>query len=121
MKKVPKINFKCFIPSVINNFPIKKTKPFDFKWFKKAVDDYKSNKKLEHTSKCPGIISILNFGWIQCAYQDFTIETNGDKKNFKWTSEIDQKSLPNGDLMHDYIFYHPPEQLEKFKPFPNDA
>jgi hypothetical protein len=119
MKEIPKINFKCFIPNVIDNFPIKKTKPSDFKWFKKAIDDYKFNKPLVHTSKCPGIISILNFGWIQYSYQDFTIETNGDKENFKWTSEIDQKSLPNGDLMHDYISYHPPEQLEKLKPFPN--
>jgi hypothetical protein len=118
MKKVLKINFKCCIPDVINNFPIKKTKPNDFKWFKKAIDDYKLNKTSMHTSKCPGIISILNFGWIQYSYQDFTIETNGDKKSFKWSSEIDQKSLPNGDLMHDYISYHPPEQLEKLKPFP---
>ena len=118
MKKVPKINFKCFIPKVINNFPIKKTKPSDFKWFKKAVEDYKFNKTSIHTSKCPGIISILNFGWIQYSYQDFIIETNGDKESFKWNSEIDQKSLPNGDLMQDYISYHPPEQLEKLKPFP---
>jgi hypothetical protein len=119
MKEVPKINFKCFIPNVINNFPIKKTKPFDFKWFKKAVDDYKFNKPVEHTSKCPGIISILNFGWIQYSYQDFTIETNGDKESFKWSSEIDQKSLPNGDLMQDYISYHSKDQLEKYKNFPN--
>ena len=118
MKKIQKINFKCFIPDIINNFPIKKTKPSDFKWFKKAVEDYKFNKPLIHTSKCPGIVSILNFGWIQYSYQDFTIETNGDKENFKWTSEIDQKSLPNGDLLQDYISDHPPDQLEKFKPFP---
>jgi len=118
MKEIPKINFKCFIPDVINNFPIKKTKPSDFKWFKKAVEDYKFNKPLIHTSKCPGIVSILNFGWIQYSYQDFTIETNGDKENFKCTTEIDQKSLPNGDLIHDNISDHPPEQLEKLKPFP---
>ena len=114
----PKINFKCFIPNVINTFPIKKTKPFDFKWFKKARDNYKCSETSIHTSKCPGIISILNFGWIQYSYQDFSIETNGDKESFKWSSEIDQKLLPNGDLMQDYISYHPPEQLEKFKPFP---
>jgi hypothetical protein len=121
MKKIPKIYFKCFIQNVIDNFPIKKTKPSDFKWFKKAIDDYKFNIPLIHTSKCPGIISILNFGWVQYSYQDFTIETNGDKESFKWSSEIDQTSLSGGDLMQDYISYHSKEQLEKYKNFPNDA
>lgn len=120
-KKVPKIIFKCLIPNVINSFPIKKTKPLDFNWFKKAINDYKFNKPVQHTSKCPGITSILNFGWIHYSYQDFIIETNGDKLSFKWRSEIDQKSLLNGHLMGDYISLHPPEQLEKFKPFPNNA
>ena len=52
MKKIQKINFKCFIPDIINNFPIKKTKPSDFKWFKKAVEDYKFNKPYHIFLKC---------------------------------------------------------------------
>lgn len=115
------IKFKCFIPHVIKNFPIKKIKPNDFEWFKKAVNDFKENKNLIHTSKCPGIISILNIGWVQYAYQDFCIETNGDLKSFKWSAEIDQKLLIHGNLMKDYIYYHSSEQLEKFKPFPENV
>jgi hypothetical protein len=112
-----KIIFKCFIPSVIKETPIKKIKPGDFKWFKEAIKDFKNNKPDIHTSKCPGIISIMNTGWIQYAYQNFTIETNGNLKDFIWTSDINQKSLKYGDIMNDYIHYHTPDQLEKFKNF----
>lgn len=121
MKKNKKIVFKCFIPEAAKYFPIEKIKPNNFKWFKKAVNDLKFNKTLPHTAKCPGIISILNTGWIQYAYQDFTIETNGDLKSLKWTSKINQKLLINGDLMQDYVSCHTPDQLEKFKNFPSNT
>jgi branched-subunit amino acid aminotransferase/4-amino-4-deoxychorismate lyase len=48
-------------------------------------------------------------------------ETNGDLKSFKWSAEIDQKLLIHGNLMEDYINYHSSEQLEKFKPFPENV
>ena len=116
-----KVIFKCFIPSVIKETPIKKIKPNDFKWFNEAVKDFKINRPERHTSRCPGIISVMNTGWIQCAYQDFTIETNGNFTDFKWKSKINQKLLKHGEIMKEYINYHSPDQLEKFKPFLNDT
>jgi hypothetical protein len=112
------IKFKSLIPEILKQNPIKKCKPNDFKWFNKTLEDLKRNGPFNiHIGRCPGIISILNKGWIQYSYQDFIIETNGDLESFKWYSEIDQKKLKNGNFLGDYISSHPKEQLQKFKPF----
>ena len=111
------IKFKSLIPEILKDTPIKKCNPNDFEWFKKILNDLKKEPSNFHTGRCPGIISILNRGWIQYAYQDFLIETNGDLENFKWSSSIDQKKLKNGELLGNYISSHPKEQLQKFKPF----
>ena len=117
-----KLIFKSFIPSVIKETPIRKIKPLEFKWIKKAFEDYKKIKeqhfRVMHTAKCPGIMSIMNTGWVQCAYQDLTIKTFGDYSSFSWTSEIDQEKLKYGTVMNQYLNIHTPDQLEKFKPFP---
>jgi len=111
------IKFKCLIPKVLKETPIKNCKPTDFIWFNKIIEDLKNNKNNIHTGRCPGIINILNRGWIHCAYQDFTIETNGDLKSFVWKTKINQAKIKNGEIMSDYISYHSSDQLQKFKPF----
>jgi hypothetical protein len=111
------IKFKCFIPEVIKETPIVKSKPSMFKWFNRAVEDFKKNSKNLHTAKCPGIISVLNQGWIQCAYQDLTITTNGDLNSFKWETTFDQIKTKYGDIISDYVSFHQSDQLEKFKKF----
>jgi hypothetical protein len=117
-----KLIFKSFIPSVIKETPIRKIKPLDFEWIRKTFEDYKKikekNPEAMHTAKCPGIMNVMNVGWIQCAYQDFTIKTFGDYSSFSWASEIDQEKLKYGEVMNQYINVHTPDQLEKFKPFP---
>ena len=110
-----KITFKSFIPNI--EFSLEKNKPINFAWFQKAYQDYKKNfKSMDmHTVRCPGINSIIKTGWIQKTYQDITITTNGDQTDFTWESEIDQKNTEYGDVIGDYVHYHPPAQLDKFR------
>jgi hypothetical protein len=118
-----KIKFRCAIPEVLKSMPIKRCKPSDFNWFKKAIADLKNNKHLYtdpinngHTGKCPGIISVLSTGWIHRAYQEFVIKTDGTGSSFEWRSEIDQKRLKYGFMFQDYVHFHTPEQLDKYRP-----
>ena len=113
------VRFKYFLPKLTKKFPIQKSNIKNFAWFQRALEDYSKHNHLIHTSKCPGIISICNTGWIHYSYQDFIIETDGNLDSFRWSSEINQQK--ESDLLSHYISSHPPEQLEKFKPFPENV
>ena len=110
-----KITFKSFIPNI--EFSLEKNKPINFSWFQRAYQDYKKNfKSMDmHTVRCPGINSIIKTGWIQKTYQDIVITTNGNKTDFTWESKINQKNTEYGDVIGDYVHYHPPAQLDKFR------
>jgi hypothetical protein len=111
-----KIVFKSFLPDI--SFSLEKNKPLNFSWFKKAYEDYKKNfaSMTMHTIRCPGINGIIKTGWVQKTYQDIVITTNGDQKGFTWRSEFDQKNTKYGDVIGDYVHYHTPDQLDKFRP-----
>ena len=110
-----KIIFKSFIPNI--EFSLEKNKPINFSWFQRAYQDYKKNfKSIDmHTVRCSGINSIIKTGWIQKTYQDIVITTNGDQTDFTWESKINQKNTEYGDVIGDYVHYHPPDQLDKFR------
>jgi hypothetical protein len=100
--------------------PITKATHKDFEWVKKAYEDYRENSNMKsHTSKCPGILSIMNMGYIQKTYQDITIMPSGD--GFYWKISINQAALKFGDVISNYVSEHPPEQLYKFKKFPKNT
>ena len=95
--------------------PITEAKPSDLEWFKKLQQDFNQNKKdfikptKRRTSlnRCPGIFGIMGRGWIQRAWQDISIETNGDGQNFSWATPSDQKDLGKGAVgVMDYISTH---------------
>ena len=104
-KKDNKIKFECFIPELIDQNIVSKISLKDFKWHEKARKYYKKNNSLSHISKCPGIIKILNSGWVQKAYQDIKIETNGDRISYKVQMSFDQSQLLSNALGH-YIHIH---------------
>ena len=114
-----KIIFKSFLPDI--SFSLEKNKPLNFSWFKKAYEDFKNNSSHIHTVKCPGINSIIKTGWIQKTYQDIVITTNGNKYDFSWRSEFDQKNSKYGDIIFDYIHHHNSDQLDKFRPMSQDT
>lgn len=110
------LTFKCYLPEVIEETPITKISKKEFKWVNKAYDFYKKNPSQLKTTKCPGIFSILETGWIQKAYQDISISTNGDGISFSATVPYNQKKGLHGDILNDYVSYHSAEQLDTFKP-----
>ena len=114
------VKFYTFIPELIDIMPIVKASHKDFEWVKKAYEDYKVNPDPQgHTSKCPGILSIMNTGYIQKTYQDITITPSGDW--FYWKTSIDQAASKFGDVINNYVSAHNPEQLYKFKQFPKNT
>jgi len=114
------LKFYTFIPELIVDMPITKATHKDFEWVKKAYEDYRENSNMKsHTSKCPGILSIMNMGYIQKTYQDITIMPSGD--GFYWKISINQAALKFGDVISNYVSEHTPEQLYKFKKFPKNT
>jgi hypothetical protein len=112
---MPEVQFKTFIPELVNTMPIIRAGRHRYDWYELALKDITSAKPI-HTAKCPGIISVNSTGWIQRAYQDFIIETNGDTVSFKWLARYDQKHMKHGNLMGDYISDHSQEQYYNYNP-----
>ena len=106
------IKFKCFLPEVANTFPIVKAKELNYDWVNKAFSYFQSSHHNFNTTKCPGIFSIMNAGWIQTSYQDIMIDTT--KENIQWYTKVTQSSNKNGEVIGDYIHYHSEEQLAQF-------
>lgn len=95
--------------------PITEAKPSDLEWFKKNQQDFSQNKKefIRPTkrrvslNRCPGIFGIMGSGWVQRAWQDISIETNGDGENFSWATPADQKEMGLGSSgVRDYVSAH---------------
>ncbi len=114
-----KLIFKTFIPETLDT--LQKIKPTEFKWFAKAVDDFKKHQEGTHILKCPGVNTIIKTGWIQKNYQDIEIRTNGDGKTFECLMTYDQINHKYGKLMSNYISDHPPEMFDKFRPMNNNT
>ena len=118
------LKFYSFLPDLTKDTQIAKASAMEFEWLKKAFEDYKANNINSHTSKCPGIISIMNSGYIQKTYQDVHITTKYFSENdggFKWHSSINQKALHYGNILNDYVSCHAPDQLYKFKLLPQNT
>jgi len=113
---IPTLKFYTLFPELINEMPVTKASHKDFEWVKKAYEDYKANPNVyTHTSKCPGIMSIMSTGYIQRTYQTVTITPDSD--GFHWHTEIDQKKLKYGTILQDYVSAHEPNALYDFKKF----
>tara|TARA_R110000751_G_scaffold281937_1_gene384964 strand:+ start:1604 stop:2215 length:612 start_codon:yes stop_codon:yes gene_type:complete len=112
------IKFKCFLPEVLEEYPITQISKKDFKWIGKAYTYYKNNNDKFKTIRCPGIFSLLEKGWIQKSYQDISIKTNGDKESLIVATPYNQKEGFQGNIIQDYVSCHPPQQMDIFKPMP---
>jgi hypothetical protein len=108
--------FKTFMPELVENMPIIKAGRHRYKWYEEALEELKNEKHPGgYTAKCPGIISVNSTGWIQRAYQDFTIQTNGDTYSFGWQCDLDQSKTLHGDIISNYVDWHGPQQYWRYK------
>lgn len=111
------IKFKSLIPELVKTMPITRASKINYNWYRKALKDIKTSDF--STAKCPGIIGINATGWVQRTYQTIKITTRaGDLKFFDWETEIDQKKLPFGNVMGNYIGWHIADQMAKYKDMP---
>jgi len=116
----PKVKFHCLIPGVAETMPIIEARDYKHPWVDKAHQEYNNARKnpnwgmerSTHTARCPGIFTLQRHGWIQRAWQDFTIETFQGSDEFVWSSPLDQKKYC--EVTGDYISAHPKEQLANY-------
>jgi len=114
--KTPKVKFTCFTEETAKKYPIIPSGKNHLKWMKRAIQYYKSipTNGLKIT-KCPGIASIINEGWILRSSMHVKILTKGDGKNFWWDTSEDQIQTEAGKAFcGHYVHFHNPEQLTQF-------
>ena len=108
-KKEPKVIFQAKMPGIETFMPIIPASSYKPKWLATARSKYSEklagqqliDRRYASVHRCPGIIDLMNSGWIVRAWQDFTIETNGDGGSFKWNASIDSKDyIGNDDIGH---------------------
>jgi hypothetical protein len=93
-----KIEFFSSVQGVSDVSPIIQAKDYVWPWIEDARADYKQKindadgATFFHIYRCPGIVDLLNYGFLVTAWCDVTIETRLDNPyGFKWT-------LPNSDI-----------------------
>jgi hypothetical protein len=116
----PRLVFKNEIAGVATIMPIIAAKDVKHPWVAKAAEEYRAARKrpdygttsVKHTVRCPGIFGLQRAGWVLRAYQDFTVQTNGDGVSCAWTSPLDQSILLDGG--ENLISFHPEEMFASY-------
>lgn len=120
-KKTPKLEFSCLIPEVVKTMPIIESNQINFDWLRTAISNWKDVKSAspkhntpKHIAKCPGINAISRRGWVQRAYQDILIKTDGSG-GFSWKTPIDQSTMTLGhEFVFPYVSHHNSLLIEPF-------
>ena len=114
-KKEPKVIFQATLPGIETVMPIIPASSYKPKWLatarseysKKLAGQYPTKSGMVGVHRCPAITDLLNSGWIVRAWQDFTIETNGDGENFNWNTTWARDTRPigamPGSIFTDYL------------------
>jgi hypothetical protein len=95
--KKDKVIFSCIDKKFLNFYPPIYSKDLNRNFIKKCNEEYKKNienlknpmcpfVKVSNTAKCPGILDIINAGYIFKMHRDIRITTNGNLVDFKWES-----------------------------------
>jgi len=115
------------IPGVEIAHPVIEAKDYKFSWVRnlnKDVTEYNKtcpiSKTAGNTAKCPGIMDLIQRGFIITAPFDFVITTNGDTEDCEWHMNIDPKKF-NPDLKGKYISFHNKTQLHNYTPARQDS
>ena len=99
MFKRKKVTFHCKLPEVLETYPILPAKNVKFDWlrqsslsYKKMLEERGRKESIAGTVKCPGMINIMQKGWILQSWFDLTIithENETDRFQFSLPSDID--------------------------------
>lgn len=108
-----KVEFVSLLPEVAQTMPIIPASKQQWKWAKEALENYKKVKeenqttRFTHVARCPGILGITKTGWIQRAWQDIVIKTNGDGISYEWQTPINQSIIDSDHTWRwDYVSHH---------------
>lgn len=120
-KKSSKLEFACLIPEVVKTMPIVESNQINFDWLRMAISNWKEVRENsskhdtpKHIAKCPGINAISRRGWVQRAYQDILINTDGSG-GFAWKTPIDQSIMNLGhEFVFPYVGHHSSSLVEPF-------
>jgi len=118
-----KITFYSLIPGLAESYPIVPATSFRPKWLEEAKKDCVSKTKeliikdFAHVHHCPGIHEILKEGFIVPMWHDLLIETNGDRKSYRY--QIPTDALES--FMSDVPLLSHHDAPAKFIPFPENS
>lgn len=118
-RKKPWVRFVNLVPGVELVHPVAPISEHRPKWIRAAAKHYKEQLEtypdptqvVNSVSRCPGIMSLYQRGYVVPAPADFTITTwNDPQGRFKWDSSVNYSNLDG----HSYIGQLNPEQLTQF-------
>ena len=118
-----KIEFVSLVPGLIDVYPIIPAKEYRPDWVKKAREDFlEKNKQVitkdfHHIYHCPGIFELFNEGFIVPMWHDIIIDTNTDRKNYRY--QIPSDTLVN--VMSDTPIISHHDDLAKELPYPDHS
>lgn len=94
-----KIKFHCKLSEVLETYPILSSKTIKWQWLKESSIAYKKmleqrgrQESIAGTVKCPGMINIMQKGWVLTSWFDLTIytdENETDRFRYSIPSEIE--------------------------------
>lgn len=93
----PKLIFYSEYPEITDVYPIYPAKDYKRKWVKNCATAFQKYRKVTDgrattltATKCPGIRSVMEAGYIVQTWHDFTVETNADGFKIFYPSALDQ-------------------------------
>lgn len=122
-KKEPVVDFFSVIPEIAKVEPIVPATRFRPDLLINATKHYAEQKKnpdfgtttFKSVARCPGIYNYVRHGWIQTAWQDIVIETNGDGETYTWTTPLSQSTMgQGGKLAGETVAFHSKEAYSDF-------
>lgn len=118
-----KITFYSLVPGLADAYPIILAKNYRPKWVENSRNDCVQKTKevivkdFAHVHHCPGIFELFQEGYIVPMWHDLLIETNGDKKSYRW--QVPTDSVIN--WMSDVPLINHHDSAAQFIPYPDNA
>ena len=107
--KKPSVKFYSECTAITDEYPIYPAREYKRKWVKQCATAFQKYKKVTDgrastisVAKCPGVRNVMEAGYIATTWHDFTIETDGDKFEIFYPTNL-QQFLDNIDFKHPLV------------------